>query len=337
MTELQTIWFGVIALLFAGYAVLDGFDLGVGIWHPFTRGERERRTLLNAIAPFWDGNEVWLLTAGGALFAAFPPVYAGVFSGFYLALMLLLLALILRAVSIEFRAHESTPAAWKRWDAAFALGSLVATLLLGVALGNILRGIPLDAGGDYTGTFFGLLNPFALLVGVLNLAMVAAHGALYLVMKTDGPLAERARGWAKIAWSAYLPLAVVTVIAAAWQPHLRANYLDAPVLWALPALALLVIILAGVWNRAGQPGRAFIASAAGIVLLLASAAVALFPTLVPALGTPEWNLTAHNASSSALTLRTMLIMAGAGMVLVLGYTVWVYRTFRGKARWDDGY
>lgn len=272
MSILQSIWFGLIALLFAGYAVLDGFDLGVGIWHPFTRGERERRTLLNAIAPFWDGNEVWLLTAGGALFAAFPPVYAGVFSGFYLALMLLLLALILRAVSIEFRAHESTPAACKRWDAAFTLGSLVAVLLLGVALGNILRGIPLDAEGNYTGTFFGLLNPFALLVGVLNLALVATHGALYLVMKTDGPLAERARGWAKAAWSACLPLAAATVIIAAMQPHLRANYTAAPVLWALPALALLALIL-----------------------------------------------------------------ATSGMVLVLGYTVWIYRTFRGKARWNDGY
>ncbi|MHB0939798.1 MAG: cytochrome d ubiquinol oxidase subunit II [Armatimonadota bacterium] len=337
MTELQTIWFGLIALLFAGYAVLDGFDLGVGMWHLFTRGERERRTLLNAIAPFWDGNEVWLLTAGGALFAAFPPVYAGVFSGFYLALMLLLLALILRAVSIEFRAHETSPAAWLRWDTAFALGSTVAVLLLGVALGNILRGIPLDAEGNYTGTFFGLLNPFALVVGILNLAMIATHGALYLVMKTEGPLATRARGWAKIAWSAYLPLAAVTIIMAALQPHLRANYLATPALWALPALVLAAVVLAGVWNAAGQPGRAFVASSAGIVLLLASAATALFPTLVPALGNPAWNLTAYNASSSALTLKTMLIMAGSGMVLVLGYTVWVYRTFRGKARWDEGY
>jgi len=337
MTTLQTIWFGLIALLFAGYAVLDGFDLGVGMWHLFTRGERERRTLLNAIAPFWDGNEVWLLTAGGALFAAFPPVYASVFSGFYLALMLLLLALILRAVAIEFRAHETSPTAWLRWDAAFTLGSTVAVLLLGVALGNILRGIRLDAVGNYTGGFFGLLNPFALLVGVLNLAMIATHGALYLVMKTEGPLAERARGWAKIAWSAYVPLAAATITVATQYPHLRANYLAQPLLWFLPALALLVIGLAGVWNGAGQPGRAFVASAAGIVLLLATAAAALFPTLVPALGHPEWNLTAHNASSTALTLKTMLILAVSGMVLVLGYTVWVYRTFRGKARWDEGY
>lgn len=337
MSILQTIWFGLIALLFAGYAVLDGFDLGVGMWHLFTRGERERRTLLNAIAPFWDGNEVWLLTAGGALFAAFPPVYASVFSGFYLALMLLLLALIVRAVAIEFRAHETSPAAWLRWDAAFALGSLVAVLLLGVALGNILRGIPLDAGGNYTGGFFGLLNPFALAVGVLNLAMIATHGALYLVVKTEGPLAERARGWAKIAWIAYLPLAAMTVFAAFRYGHLQVNYLAHPVLWAVPALGLIAIILAGVWNGAGQPGRAFAASAAGIVLLLASAAAALFPTLVPALGHPAWSLTAHNASSTALTLKTMLIMAVSGMVLVLGYTVWVYRTFRGKARWDEGY
>jgi len=334
---LQTIWFGLIALLFAGYAVLDGFDLGVGMWHLFTRGERERRTLLNAIAPFWDGNEVWLLTAGGALFAAFPPVYASVFSGFYLALMLLLLALILRAVAIEFRSHESSPAARSRWDAAFALGSTVAVLLLGVALGNILRGVALDAGGNYTGTFFGLLTPFALLVGVLNLAMIATHGALYVVMKTEGLLADRARRWAKLAWGAYLPLAVLTLVAAALFPHLRQNYLAMPALWLLPALALLAIILTGVWNRAGQPGRAFVASGTGIVLLLAAAAAALFPSLVPALNHPAWSLTAHNASSSALTLKTMLILASAGMALVLGYTIWVYRAFRGKARWDEGY
>ncbi|MHB9024656.1 MAG: cytochrome d ubiquinol oxidase subunit II [Armatimonadota bacterium] len=338
MSALQMIWFGLIAVLLVGYAVLDGFDLGVGFWHLRAREESTRRTFLNAIGPFWDGNEVWLLTAGGALFAAFPPVYASVFSGFYLALVLVLAALILRAVSLEWRAREVAPAARGRWDLVFALSSMIATLLFGVAFGNIMRGLPLNALGNSTGSFFGLLNPFAILIGLLNCAMLATHGALYLSMRTRDDLAAQTRAWARGAWLAYLPLTLIAVIAAAaTQPHLLKNYLAVPVLWLLPVLALASVVLIGYFNARALPGRAFAASVAGIALLLISAAAALFPTMVPALGNPVWSLTAANSSSSPLTLTVMLIIALVGMTLVAIYTTWVYRTFSGPVQADEHY
>jgi len=333
MMALQYSWFALIAILIAGYTVLDGFDLGVGFWFLFTRKENERRIMLNAIGPFWDGNEVWLLTAGGALFAAFPPVYASVFSGLYLALMLVLFGLILRAVAIEFRSREWKPRPRAYWDVAFALGSILPALLFGVAFGNILCGLPLDVQGNYTGTFFSLLNPFALLVGLCNVAMLATHGALYLVTRTEGELAVRARVWARRAWWVYFPLALLVILAAVLtQPHLRANYLTLPILWLLPLLGIVAVSLTGYWHGCGQAKYAFTASCSAIVLLLVSAATGLFPTLVPALGHPEWNLTATNSSSSPLTLGVMLILALVGMTIVGGYTIWVYRTFGGVVK-----
>ncbi len=212
MTALQVIWFFLVGVLFVGYAILDGFDLGVGFWHLRAKGDDERRAMLNAVGPVWDGNEVWLLTAGGALFGAFPAVYASVFSGFYLALMLVLLVLMARAISFEFRSQVDSPGWRSAWDVIFSVSSTVAIVLFGVALGNILRGIPLDAAGNYTGTFFGLLNPFALMTGVLGLAMLAFHGALYMVIKGSGDLEERARGWVGPAGYVYLALFVVTAV-----------------------------------------------------------------------------------------------------------------------------
>jgi cytochrome d ubiquinol oxidase subunit II len=333
VTALQTAWFLLVGVLLTGYAILDGFDLGVGFWHLFTREDRDRRVLLNAIGPVWDGNEVWLLTGGGALFAAFPHVYATVFSGFYLALMLVLLALILRAVALEFRSREDSPRWRAAWDWAFALGSSLAALLLGVALGNILRGLPLDAQMNFTGSFFTLLNPYALVIGLLGFAMLATHGALYLVLKSEGDLAARARGWALKAWVAYLLLFVLAlVITPITQPHLMQNYRADAVLWVVPALAGVAVILIGVFHRREQSRLAFLASCVSIAGLMALVGVGLFPSLVPALGDPALNLTIANASSSALTLKTMLILALIGMPLVLVYTVWIYCTFSGKVR-----
>ena len=206
MSTLQVIWFLLIGILLAGYAILDGFDLGVGFWHLFGKKDEERRIFIRSIGPVWDGNEVWLLTAGGALFAAFPPVNASVFSGFYLALVLVLLGLIFRVVSIEFRNQLEDPSWRRRWDLAFSLGSALPALLFGVALGNLVRGLLLDESGDYIGGFFALLNPYSLLVGVTGVAMFATHGALYLALKTEGELQVRARGWASRAWIAYLVL-----------------------------------------------------------------------------------------------------------------------------------
>ncbi len=333
MTALQITWFFLIGVLLTGYAILDGFDLGVGIWHLFARKDEDRRRLLNAIGPVWDGNEVWLITGGGAIFAAFPHVYATVFSGMYLALLLVLLGLILRAVSLEFRSKVASPG-WRRtWDVAFAVGSALPALLFGVAMGNLLRGLPLSADKEFAGTFLGLLNPYALLIGVLGFAMFATHGAVYVVLKTDGELSERAKGWAARAWVVYLALFAVAVVATlATQRQLLANYRTMPFLWVIPVVAGVGIVMTGVRNRKDQAGPAFVWSALSIAGLMAMCGSGLFPSLVPALGEPALSLTVANASSSPLTLKVMLIVALVGMPLVLIYTAWAYRTFSGKVQ-----
>ena len=331
MSAYQVTWYLLVGLLLAVYAILDGFDLGVGFWHLRAKGDKNRRTLMRAIGPHWDGNEVWLVTGAGALFAAFPRVYATVFSGFYLAMMLVIFALIFRAVSLEFRSKSETSVGRAAWDFCFSAGSVVAALLFGVALGNIMRGIPLDPAQNYTGGFFGLLNPYALLIGLVALAMVAFHGALYIILKSQGELERQARGWASGSGVVYLVLylaaAVVTVIG---HGHLLDNYGRVPVLWVFPILAVVTIIGALVFHSRGGQGRAFVASSLSILALMGTAAAGLFPRLVPALGTPELSMTAANASSSELTLRTMLVIALIGMPLVVGYTIWVYRAFAGK-------
>ncbi len=331
MSAYQVIWYLLIGVLLAVYAILDGFDLGVGFWHLWTKRDEDRRTLLNSIGPVWDGNEVWLLTGGGALFAAFPPVYASVFSGFYLAMVLVLLTLITRAVALEFRSKEPS-ATWRRaWDVGFSLSSVLAALLFGVALGNILRGIPLTEARDYAGTFFGLLNPYALLVGVLAVAMVAFHGALYIVLKTSGELEERARGWASGAGVVYLVLFLAaTAVTIATQSHLLDNARSQPVLWAVPVHAAVFIALAIASHRQARAGRAFLLSSLSIAGVMGCVGAGLFPRLVPALGTPERSLTAANASSSELTLKVMLILVVLVLPIVLAYTAWVYWAFRGK-------
>lgn len=331
MTELQVIWFLLVGVLFTGYAVLDGFDLGVGFWHLRAKGDDERRTLLNAVGPVWDGNEVWLLTAGGALFAAFPPVYASVFSGFYLAMMLLLLALIARAVSLEFRSQEKSTRWRSSWDTVFSLASTLAAVLFGVALGNILRGVPLNEAGDVTGTFFTLLNPYAILIGMVTLSVLATHGALFIVMKASDDLAKRAKQWASAAGLVSIILFLVaSIVTVATQTHLLENYSSVPVLWAIPVLALLAMGSSWFFNKQGRSGRAFFGSTLSIVFMMGLSGAALFPRLVPALDAPALSLTLSNSSSSELSLKTTLIIAVIGMPMVIGYTVWVYRAFKGK-------
>ncbi len=331
MTAYQVIWFVLVGVLLTVFAVLDGFDLGVGFWHLRAKGDEQRRTLLNAVGPVWDGNEVWLLTGGGALFAAFPPVYATVFSGFYLALMLLLLALITRAVAPEFRSQLPSPAWRQAWDVAFSVSSVVAGLLLAVALGNILRGIPLDADTNYAGSFLDLLNPYALLIGLLGLAMLAFHGALYIVLKAPGELESRARSWARGAGVAYLALYFAATAATIFtQPQLLENYEKLFVLWALPVLAPVAMGAGLLFNARGRAGLAFASSSTSIVVLMLTCGAGLFPALVPALGEPERSLTLMNASSSELTLKVMLLLTVLVLPLVLGYTFWAYRAFAGK-------
>lgn len=336
MTALQIAWFFIIGVLLTGYAILDGFDLGAGFWHLFTKGDENRRKIINSIGPVWDGNEVWLLTGAGALFAAFPPVYASVFSGFYPAMMFLLLGLMFRAVSMEFRSKLEGPR-WRRfWDGSFAVSSTAIALLLGVALGNILVGVPLDADGYYTGTFFDLLNPYALIIGLTGVAMMAQQAALYLHLKNDGELATATLRWARMAWPVYLALFLVASgFTLATQPQHLSSYNAQPALYAIPALALASIIAIRVFIGREQIGRAFFCSSLSIASLMGLVGAAIFPNLVPALGNVERSLSVYNSSSSQYTLTVMLILALAGMPLVIGYTIWIYKSFRGAVAIDE--
>jgi cytochrome d ubiquinol oxidase subunit II len=329
--DLNTTWFLLIGILLAGYAALDGFDLGVGVLHLFARSDHERRLHLNAIAPVWDGNEVWLITAGGALFAAFPPVYATVFSGFYLALVLLLVALIFRAVAMEFRSKVGSPT-WRRvWDWAFGLGSLVAALLLGVAFGNVIRGIPLNAEGVFTGSFLGLLNPYALLVGVLTLVLFTMHGALYMALKSDGDLRQRMARAASAAWFGCVLLYLGVMVAGFFEARLlfEAGF-SRPLFWILLILVLLALIYIPIAVKAAAFLRAFLASALTVICMIGVAAVGLYPRLVPSSIDPVHSLDIYNASSTPKALTVMLIFALIGMPIVLAYTAYVYWTFRGR-------
>lgn len=324
MSALQIAWFALIGILLAGYAILDGYDLGVGFWHLLSRSKDERKALRSAIAPYWDANEVWLITAGGALFAAFPMVYATVFSGFYLPLMLVVFALMFRAVSIEFVEHASSPRMKRFWEIAFGVGSTLPALLFGVAMGNILRGLPLDPSGNYTGTLFDLLNPYSLLIGVTGFALFAMHGALFVQMTQQGELAGRAKLRAGRSL-AVLSLLLVASAAATLRYGVPGHLGLFSILACLLPIALLIALI-GALIRSNAPRRAFLCSSALIALLFAAISVFLFPNLIPA--TSGSSLTAAD-SSSPLTLGIMLGIALVGMTIVLVYTIWVRRVFRG--------
>lgn len=334
--DLNTVWFLLIGVLIIGYAILDGFDLGVGVLHLFTKDENEKRVNLNAIGPVWDGNEVWLLTGGGALFAAFPVVYATVFSGFYLALMLVLFALIFRAVSMEFRGKVESPK-WKNaWDWAFGLGSLLPAILFGVAMGNILRGVPINENGMFTGTFFTLLNPYSILVGVLSLVMFTMHGAIYMAMKSDGNQLERMKKIIPSLWIAFVVIYVLATLYTFFEAgYLFEGLLSNVLFWIIFIVLLASIISIPVSVKGGKYGRAFLASSLTIASMIGLLAVSLFPRLVPSLTDLAYSLTIYNASSTPRTLLTMLIIAIIGVPLVLIYTIYIYRAFKGKVIIDE--
>lgn len=334
-TPLQIAWFLLFFVLIAGYAVLDGFDLGVGVLHFSHRTEEERRLSINAIAPVWDGNEVWLLTGGGALFAAFPPVYATVFSGFYLALMLVLVGLILRAVSMEFRGKVDSPRWRAAWDVAFGVGSFLPALLFGVAVGNLLRGLPLDASGEFAGTFLGLLNPFALLCGVLGLVMFVTHGAVWLAYRTTGDLQDRMLRMASRTWWAWVALFVLASAYGRFEaPWLYAVTFERPVFWTMLALVAVSLGVTPALLAQRQPLKALLATGTAVAATVGVGASALYPNLVPSLGGGV-SLTIANSSSSPLTLQVMLVIALIGVPIVLGYTAFLYRVFRGPVVLDE--
>jgi len=329
---IHTIWFLVLSVTLVGYAVLDGFDLGVGALHLMIGRTREDRgRLMEAIGPVWNGNEVWLISAGAAMVVAFPTLYASSFSGFYLALMMVLWLLILRGLALEFRHQIDNPLWQDAWDVTFSLSSIGLALLFGVAIGNVLRGVPLDAEGHFAGSFALMLNPFAMLGGLLAVVTLAHHGAAWLVLKTSGPLRDRARGWQRRLMPATV-LIVVTLVAASFfvRPEFTANFLAAPLLLVVPALGV-VSLAALPWLVGRDDFRAFLASAGVIASLLGSAAAGLYPRLLPALpGSPGPALDIYNAASPDGSLRIALGVYVFGMVFVAIYLRRVYRIWRGK-------
>lgn len=320
--ELTTVWFCLIAVLWIGYFALEGFDFGVGMLLPVLgREERERRVLINTIGPVWDGNEVWVLVAGGATFAAFPEWYATLFSGFYLPLLLILVALIVRGVAFEYRAKRDDPTWRARWDLAIFWGSLLPAVLWGVAFGNIVRGVPIDADLEYVGGFFNLLNPYALLGGLTTLTLFLTHGAMYVALKTDGPIRREARS---LATRSGLAAALVAVLFLVWT-QVDTGSVASGVLFVLAALALLAGVAAA---GAAREGWAFLGTFVTIALAVAGLFAALFPDVMPTSLADGTSLTTTNAAATAYTLKIMTGVAVVFTPIVLVYQGWTYWVFR---------
>jgi cytochrome bd ubiquinol oxidase subunit II len=331
--DIYTFWFFTLGVLLAGYGILDGFDLGVGIMHLFVRKDEERRILLNAIGPLWDGNEVWLVTFGGALFAAFPVAYATSFSGFYLPFMLLLFCLIFRAVGIEFRS-KSESARWRSiWDGAFSLSSGTATFVFGVAVGNAMQGMPIGADGEFSGDTLDLLRPYPLLVGAFAVSVCAMHGSIYLYLKTEGDLQARIHRWI---WRTFSVFAVMYLLVSgatvATFPHVYRNFSTLPVAWVVVVLNALAVANIPRAIHLGRPLYAFVSSACTIAALTFLFGMALYPNLLVSSVDPAYSLTIYSAASSRKTLGLMRVIAFIGMPFVLGYTGLVYWVFRGKVK-----
>lgn len=335
---MATLWFGILAGLLTGYAVLDGFDLGVGalsLW--VARTDEERRVVLNAIGPVWDGNEVWLITWGAALFLAFPSVYAVAFSGFYLPLMFALWLLMGRGVSLEFRHHVQNPLWHGPWDAVFWLTSLLLAFLYGVATGNVVSGVPLGAQGYFQGLFQWMLNPYAVLTGCVSLVILGWHGAQFLCMKAEGALHKRAHRCAAVLWALTALLTVaLTAATFAVRPALLRNFQTLPALLIFPALALAGLALAPRYRGRGMDRAAFLCSAAVIVGLLASTAAGLYPDLLPSSPDASRSLTVTNAAASPGALRAALLWMIPGGLLLVVYQIVVYRVFGGRVRLGEG-
>ncbi len=334
--DYPTLWFLVVGALFSGYAILDGFDLGAGAWQLFFRKEESRRIALNAIGPVWDGNEVWLVIGGGALFAGFPVFYASLFSAMYIPFMLFLAFLIFRAVSIEFRSKE--PMLWwrKMWDVCYSISSAMLAFLLGVVLGNILQGIAIDKDFEFVGNWLEFLNPYAIMVGLTSLSLFMVHGAIYLAMKTEGKLFVRITVLLRRAILIFVGIFLLTTVyTLLYIPHLSDHLLGNPLLFLVPFLAFLSIANIPRLVSKSKYRRAFMFSALTMSLLLILVAIELYPVLLISTINPAYNLTIYNSVSSVKALQTMLIIVLIGAPLVGFYTLFVYRTFRGKVKLDD--
>lgn len=334
--DYPTIWFLVVGGLFSGYAILDGFDLGAGALHLFLKKEQSRRLALNAVGPVWDGNEVWLVIGGGALFAGFPPVYATLLSAMYIPFMLFLVLIIFRAISIEFRSKE--PMAWWRqmWDISYSVSSMGIGLLLGVVLGNVLLGFPLDEGQRMQGHWLQFLNPYALMVGLSSLALFTMHGAIYLTLKTEGRLFVKLNILLKRAIILFVvSFGITTLYTLLYIPHLSDQFKQSPLLFAIPLTAFLSIANIPRLVSRKKYRTAFVFSGGTIALLLALVAIELYPVLLLSTIAPEYSLDVYKAASSEKSLGIMLVIAAIGAPLVLAYTAFVFWTFKGKVQLDE--
>jgi cytochrome bd ubiquinol oxidase subunit II len=325
--DLNTLWFVLVAVLFVGFFILEGFDYGVGILLPFLgRTDEERRRIIHTIGPVWDGNEVWIITAGGAIFAAFPHWYATLFSGFYLALLLMLVALIVRGVAFEFRSKDRNPTWRATWDRMIFVGSLVPALLWGVALGNLLRGVPIDEKKNFTGSFFDLLSPYTLVTGLATLAVFVTHGAVFLNLKSTEPIRSRALATTKKVgpWATALVLLFVamTYLGTGAFSRLGVN----PGL--VPILALGSLLAAGALIHRERMGWAFVMTCATLAFSTATIFRALYPRVMVSSLNPDWSLTIYNASSTPYTLKIMTVVALLFVPVVLAYQGWTYWVFR---------
>jgi len=328
--EFQITWFILWGVLWAVYFMLDGFDFGVGILHSFIgKTEGEKKTIIRTIGSVWNGNEVWLVTAGGATFAAFPTTYALMFSYLYTPLLLILFALIFRGVALEFRGKVDSDGWKKGWDIAIFLGSFLPALLFGVAFGNIFQGIPMDANG-YHGTLFTLLNPYGILTGLLFVLLFIVHGNLWLTVKTNGELSKRASSVTDKTWYALLVVAVLFLIYTAFATNLYKNYLDNPVWFAIPAAAVLALLGIKIFAVKGAYLKAFYSSCLTILTVTFTGIIGLYPNLIPSSIDKNYSLTIFNSSSSPYTLKIMTVVAVLFVPVVIAYQIWVYRVFRNK-------
>lgn len=331
--DLNTVWFALVGMMFIGYAVLDGFDLGIGAIYLFTREDKHRRILLNAIGPVWDGNEVWLVTGGGALFAAFPDVYATAFSGFYMAMIILLFGLIFRAVAIEFRSKRDNPGWRLVWDISFSASSIVSSLIIGIALGNIALGIPLNVNREFTGGFFSLLSPYSLLVGLTTVALFMMHGAIYAVLKTEGPLHDQIRGWVNNTIIFFVICYVtVTMATLLYVPHMADKFKDHPALFVFPLSNMLAIANIPREIHHNRDFSAFLSSCAATIAMLTLFGIGMYPYLIVSDPVAANSISIYNGASSQKTLGIMTIIAIIGIPLITAYTVSVYYVFRGKVK-----
>lgn len=334
--DLNIIWFLLLGILLTVYAILDGFDLGVGALHLFTKTDHERRLMINSIGPIWDGNEVWLVTGGGAMFAAFPEVYSSVFSGMYEAIILLLVVIIFRAVSIEFRSkHESTK--WRKsWDIGFGVSSILIAFIFGVALANVITGLPIGQNRDFNLSLFELLSPFSILVGFTTVSLFAMHGSIYVVMKTEDELQEKVKKWVNnsiiLFVMSYVTTTMMTLI---YYPHMAKPFTTYPELFIIAFLNMLTI--ANIPREINKKNyfHAFISSSMSIVASMVLVGIGLFPNLVISNINPIYNLTIYNSASSKMTLEIMFFIALVSAPAIVAYTSYIYWVFRGKVKIDS--